>query len=250
VPGPIVTHLLPALVEEADLPGSVVVIIDQLRASTTVCAALAAGATRVVPFADPDDARQLKAALPPGSCLTGGERAGLLIPGFDLDNSPRAYTPERVRGRTIAFTTTNGTAAALLAAPADLVLVGCLGNLSALAEAIPTDARPVRLLCAGTRGRITSEDVLAAGAIAERLVARGRTVGQPDPRDDDDSTALALTLWREASRQSGGVLDALRRSRGGRNLARIGLDADVEFCSKTDVFSVCPVFFPATGDFR
>lgn len=250
LPGTIITHLHPALVRPDELPGAIAIIIDQLRASTTICTALHAGAARVIPCPEPDDARRFRASLPPGSCLTGGERHGLLIPGFDLDNSPASYTPERVRAKSIAFTTTNGTAAALLAAPAALVFVGCLANLSALVARIGVDPRPVHLLCAGTRARVTEEDALVAGAIAERLAALGRPTNSPDPREDDDSTRIALTLWRSIDPTPSALSHALRASRGGRNLTRAGLGADIDRCSTIDTLPVVPTFDPAAREFR
>lgn len=242
LPAPIFVHLLPAHVEPEAFAGGTVVIIDQLRASTTICAALAAGATRVVTVLEPEHAAEIKAKAAPNAVVTGGERGGLLIPGFDLDNSPRAYTPERVDGKIIAFTTTNGTRAVEHAARAERIVIGCLGNLSALAEELRGDARPVHVLCAGTRGRITLEDVLCAGAMTDRLSsgAAGRPLNQPDAREDDDSALLARELWRSRGGSEVGILTAMRESRGGRNLARIGLHEDVEFCARIDVLPVVP----------
>jgi 2-phosphosulfolactate phosphatase len=247
VPGVIRTYLLPQLVEPDALIGGVAVIIDQLRASTTICAALAAGAAGVVPCLTEDDARRVKAAAPTGSCLTGGERGGVMIAGFDLDNSPASYTPERVAGRTIAFTTTNGTRAAVLCRQGETMLVGCLANLSALTERIGADERPVHLICAGTRTRVSQEDAGAAGAIAERLAALGRPTNLADARPDDDSTLLALNLWRTANARPGGVLELLLASRGGRNLVREGLRADVERCARIDAYPVVPEFDALRG---
>lgn len=247
MPGVIRTYLLPQLVEPDALVGGYAIIIDQLRASTTMCAALAAGAAGVMPCLTEDDARRVKQAGAPGTCLTGGERAGVMIPDFDLDNSPAAYTREVVAGKTIAFTTTNGTRAAVLCKDGETMLVGCLGNLSALAARIGADARPVHLICAGTRTRVSQEDVGAAGAIAERLVALGRPTGLADARPDDDSTLLALNLWRTFSARSGGVLEMLTGSRGGRNLIREGLRSDIELCARIDGYPVVPEFDAARG---
>src|SRR4051812_42560200 len=103
-------YLLPALVEPEALSGSTVVVIDVLRATTTIVHALAAQAVEVAPFRDVEDARRLANDLG-NKAVLGGERGGVPIPGFDLGNSPAEYTSERVAGKTVIFTTTNGTRA-------------------------------------------------------------------------------------------------------------------------------------------
>jgi 2-phosphosulfolactate phosphatase len=249
MPGVVRTYLLPQLVDPATLAGGIAVVIDQLRASSTICAALASGAVSVVPCLTEDDARRWKDAAPAGSCLAGGEREGTLIPGFDLDNSPTSYTPERIRGKTIAFTTTNGTKAAILAQRADVLFIGCLANLSALTARIGSDERTVHIICAGTRARVTLEDTLAAGAIAEKLEALGRPIHLPDARPDDDSTMIAIRLWRDALARPGGVLESMRISRGARNLIREHLAPDIDACSRIDSTPVVPVFKAPPGAF-
>lgn len=251
MPGPVFVHLLAADTVPAAFAGCTAVVIDQLRASTTICAALHAGAERVVVCLEPDEARAEQARHAPGRCLTGGERESVLIPGFDLDNSPAAYTPERVGGKIVAFTTTNGTRAARIAAGgggggAAEIVFGCLANLTALMLHLGDDERPVRIVCAGTRGRITLEDVLVAGAICDRMSVLGRPLNMPDPREDDDSAQLALALWRQTVERPDGVHACMKRSRGGRNLIRVGLGMDVEFCSRVDVLPVVPVVDTAT----
>src|SRR6185436_10147310 len=115
--------LLPALAEPGDLAGRTVVVIDVLRATTTIITALAAGATQVVPCQEIEEARRLAGQFSPPA-ITGGERGGRQIPGFDLGNSPRAYTRKRVGGRPVVFTTTNGTRAMLRCREAGRVLIG------------------------------------------------------------------------------------------------------------------------------
>src|SRR3954447_24007137 len=119
-------HLLPALVEPETLRDQTVVVVDVLRATTTIVHALAAGARAVVPCLEVEEARQRAANLPAGSAVLGGERQGLRIEGFDLGNSPTEYTPERVAGKTVVFTTTNGTRAMLHARGARRVVLGSL----------------------------------------------------------------------------------------------------------------------------
>ncbi|HEX8875994.1 MAG TPA: 2-phosphosulfolactate phosphatase [Phycisphaerales bacterium] len=233
---PLAVHLLPALAAPEALAGGVVIMIDALRASVTISAALGAGATRVVPTLTVEDAERLRG---PGRLL-GGERGGVLIPGFDLDNSPRAFTPERVRGKEIVFTTANGTAALLHASAAHEVLIGAVTNVSAIVARVACEPRAVHILCAGTRGEITMDDCLAAGLIAERLVAAGRQVVS------DDSTRMCVGLARLAAAHphglESGVLELMRESRGGRGLTRLGFEEDLRLCSTIDAVPVVPVF--------
>lgn len=239
-PNAVHVHLLPALIDPAAVAGGVAVMIDCLRASTTIAAALAAGAPWVEPHLTVDGARAALAQHAPGAVLSGGERGGLRIDGFDLDNSPAAYTPARLAGRGVVFTTTNGTAALHRLRAAGAVYIGCFANLSALAARLQADARPIHLLCAGTRGEVTQEDALVAGAIAGRLRAAGR------PFASGDQARIAALAF-DACAAPAALRAAMHDSRGGRNLARLGLTADVDFCAGIDTLRIIPRWNPATN---
>src|SRR5262245_33149102 len=144
-------HLLPALVEPQQLGGQIVAVIDVLRATTTIIHALAAGANGVVPCLEVEDALHIAAGEVSGRAVLGGERGGLPIPGFDLGNSPREYTRDRVGGTSVIFTTTNGTRALLRCKAARRVVIGAFANLSALCRELDNHAA-ISLLCAGTNG--------------------------------------------------------------------------------------------------
>lgn len=235
---PLSVHLHAKLVSPETLAGGVAVVIDNLRASVTMTAALFNGAKAVIPTLTVDDALAVKAENGPDVVL-GGERGGVLIPGFDLDNSPRAYTRQRVAGKTVAFTTVNGTAALLLCRHAAKVLVGSFVNLSALCRAVEADERPVHLMCCGTRDEIGLDDILPAGAMVERLVAAGRRFVS------DDSARLALLAWHEARRT--GLPHAMAQSRGGRGMARVGLSDDLPSCIDIDSMPIVPEFHRTLG---
>jgi 2-phosphosulfolactate phosphatase len=236
----IVTHFLPTLFDPAELRGGTAVVIDVLRASTTICHALAAGATAVVPCLEVDDALRLKRELTDEHPVLGGERDGTQIDGFDLDNSPFRYTPETVAGRTVVFTTTNGTRALLRSAEAERIVLGTFNNRGAVVAAVLESPGPVHLVCAGTRGRITAEDVLFAGAVIDGL---GCEIERCRFADDESRIALESYLANAPD----GIVPALRGSLGGRNCLSLGFEADVARAAELDRFDLLPCFSPRTG---
>lgn len=245
MPRQLFVSLLPSLLDASRLAGGSAVVIDVLRASTTVCAALHAGASRVVPFASVDDARRFADRLVQASGgrqpsehgpLLGGERQGVKIDGFDLGNSPLEYTKDKVAGRTVVFTTTNGTRALLAAGSADRIYMGCFANLDPLCDRLANNPGDVHLICAGTDGQVTLEDVVAAGEIATALEQRVTTLAL-----GNDEAVIAITLARTAA-GDGARLQSLQMGLGGRNLVELGYDADIEFCAKIGSAPVVPVF--------
>jgi 2-phosphosulfolactate phosphatase len=237
-------HLHADRVAPEALAGGVVVVIDAIRASVTIAKALREGAAAIVPVLTAEDARAKADALRGAGerVLLGGERGGVLIEGFDLDNSPFSYTRERVAGRTIVFTTSNGTAGLLHSRHAAKVIVGSFVNLTRVCEAVAGEARPVHIVACGTRSDISLDDVLVAGAMTRLLHVAGR--GTPS----DDSWQVASHLWHHISK--GGqdaIVDAMCASRGGRNMVTLGLRRDVELCSAIDAVAVLPVFDAASG---
>jgi 2-phosphosulfolactate phosphatase len=228
-------HLLPALLEPGELAGGVAVVIDVLRATTTMIYALAAGASRVIPCGEIDEARQIAASLPAGTALLGGERGGIRIPGFHLGNSPTEYTPAIVAGKTIVMTTTNGTRALLRVGEARRVLVAAFANLNAVVGCLAKETGSVHIVCAGTDGAVTLEDVLCAGCIADGLQ---RAV--PDLDLTDDSAALSLNLSETRASHYDRFLAVLRTGRGGRNLIENGLEDDISVAARRDIADLVP----------
>jgi 2-phosphosulfolactate phosphatase len=235
-------HDLPRDVAEDDLAGSAVIVIDLLRATSTICQAIASGASEVIPCLEIDEALAAAEAAGRSSVVLGGERKGGKIPGFDLGNSPVEYTPDAVRGKTVIITTTNGTRALHHARKAKRVLVGSFLNLSAVVASIESEAR-VDILCAGTDGHKTREDVLAAGAIMS-----WRTRSSGDRWQMNRAAELAKNEWQvivgrstSASRPIDQHLAIeLRDTQGGRNLLGIDLDRDLVDCAQIDRLNVVP----------
>ncbi len=229
-------HFLPELVDEGQLNGKTVVVIDVLRATTTITYALAAGATSVIPCLEVDEARQLRERFGNDAVL-GGERGGVKIEGFDFGNSPSEYTAATVGGKTLIFSTTNGTRAMQTAVGARRVLLAAFVNLSAVCDRLAGEDR-IEIVCAGTNRQITREDVLLAGAIAEQL-----TRGQ-DCRELNDQATIATESWarfsRELAENKVPLHESLRNSSGARNLIEIGLERDIGIAAQLDKLEVVP----------
>lgn len=225
------------------LSGSTAVVIDLLRATTTICHALAAGATEVVACQTVDDAHAAVASLSrigeQRSCVLGGERGGVKIASFDLGNSPGEYTAETVAGKRVVFTTTNGTRAIAACRGAQRIVLASLANLSAVCRAIAA-AETIDIVCAGTDGHITAEDVLTAGAIVDRLT-RAHLSHQPCWLNDE--AQLAQAAWQainNAQQSDKALLNALYMSRGGANLLALSYGRDIELAAHVDSLAVMP----------
>lgn len=235
-------YFLPELVPAEALAGSCCVVIDALRATTTIVEALAAGATSVAPCLSIDDARARCMELGSNAAVLGGERGGRPIAGFDLGNSPAEYTSARVGGRTVVLTTTNGTKALVHCRAASVILVAAFVNLSGVTNRLRSVAQTlaINIICAGTDGIVTREDVLVAGAIVARLT----------PADSllNDQALLARDAWLEIAADRSGeelaaqLTKAMRESRGGRNLIEIGMATDIELAARIDRYSTVPVY--------
>jgi 2-phosphosulfolactate phosphatase len=235
--------LLPALATEEDFFRSTTVVIDVLRATTTIAYALAAGAKAVVPCFSVEEAQKLAAATGAGALL-GGERGGERIAGFDLGNSPAEYTAEKLSGRSLVFTTTNGTRALQHARCADRLLLAAFVNFSAVCRELLGRER-IAILCAGTDGQITREDTLLAGAIVDELLQ-----GPTDKVWElNDQAEIAADAWRALLRNmSTGVPLAshLRSSLGARNLIELGMERDIDIAAQIDQFDFVPELDVAT----
>ncbi len=224
-------HLLPSLIPMGALKGSVTVVLDVLRATTVMVQALASGAKEVIPCKEIDEARAVVSELPTGSALLAGERQGLPIDGFDLGNSPGAFTPEVCQGKSLVMTTTNGTKAILASLDADRVMVGAFPNFAATVLALHSEERDVHIVCAGTDGQVSFEDTLLAGALAQHLKDLGATL-------QNDEAEIAAGAWSKIHNslwfksgdpdvENNPLVRYLLRGRGGRRVTEIGLEADI-----------------------
>ena len=242
-------HLLPDLMPARAVAGQTAVIIDVLRASSTIVTALDHGAAGVIPCGDPAEAKRLRASSAASEVLLGGERGGVRIDGFDLGNSPAEYTQDRVDGRKIVFTTTNGTRALLRCQDARHIVIGCWLNLSSLAKWLAATAAEIHLVCAGTDGIVSGEDVLAAGAIVQQLAVLAGT----EPSMNDSAAiarGAAVQLLGTAMDDSAKLADYFRMTQGGRNLIHINQQSDLPICAAISSSDCVPLLDPVSGELR
>jgi 2-phosphosulfolactate phosphatase len=228
-------NLIPGTIEQTLAPFGgmplTFVVVDILRASTTICTALQNGAKDVIPFGDVEGARAAKAADP--SALLCGERGGKKLEGFDLGNSPAEYTSDVVGGKSLLFSSTNGSVA-LAAAPSDAeVLVGGFVNATVVAQRIAELKRATVITCSGKMGQFALEDAAGAGVIIAKLWEC-----VPDLELVNDGALAAQTLY---DRYKSDPAMALWQSRHGTYLIEIGFGSDLSLCAAVDSVPVVPV---------
>jgi 2-phosphosulfolactate phosphatase len=220
----------------ADIQGRVVLVIDVLRASTTVAVALANGAKAVIPFESSDEVIDRAKQFEREDVLLAGERKMHAIPGFDLGNSPREYTPDVVEGKTVLLTTTNGTVALAGLQTARDVVVASYVNYSAVAAMIRAAARgaaDVAIVCAGRDRQFALEDAACAGRFTRSVIKRLANV-----RLNDAAQACCLIDKRYGDR-----LDRLfEDAEHGRALAEAGFAGDLAVCASVDAHPVIPIY--------
>jgi 2-phosphosulfolactate phosphatase len=228
--------LLPRLLEPQHLENRAVVVLDVLRATTTMAAALGAGARGVRTYASTEEVR--RAASVGGGLLSCGEERCLRPEGFDLGNSPAEFVRDRVEGKTILMSTTNGTRAIVAAARgAAQLYAAALVNAEATARHLARQELDVALLCAGTGGDVALEDVIGAGAI---IVALNRLTQN---KLASDAAQIALALF-EMSENS--LPQTLRSTQGGRNVVAARLEADIDYAARPNVLDVVARVDPRT----
>ncbi|MFH1502508.1 MAG: 2-phosphosulfolactate phosphatase [Candidatus Eisenbacteria bacterium] len=218
---------------EGRTKGRHVVVIDVLRASSTIVHACENGVERIIPVASVEDATKLKPTLEKKNALLGGERDGISIDGFDLGNSPLEYVSKVVKGKTLVLSTSNGTVAITQSAAAKEILVGCFLNLSAVvSHLLSSRPKKVTLLCAGNQGQLSLEDLVCGGLMVAKITKtfRGKLVL------NDGAVA-----GRELAHTMSDIGEVVRNSIHGRRLSGLGFDADLEFCSRIDKYGSVPV---------
>ena len=218
--------LSPDLMHLYDVRDKTVVIIDILRATSCMTTAFAHGIDSITPFAKLEDCVAMKAK----GYFTAGERDGKKVDGFDLGNSPFEYMEEKLKGKKIAFTTTNGTQAIAKAIGARKIIIGSFLNLSAITSHLLESNNKVLLVCAGWKGKVNLEDTLFAGAIVDNV--------KDHIEPDCDAPLAAQHLYSMAKDDMVGFLANASHV---KRLAKLNIYKDIEFCMTPDQYSVVPI---------
>jgi 2-phosphosulfolactate phosphatase len=220
-------------IEEDDVRDRTVVVIDVLRACSTIATALDHGARAVVPVLDMAQASRIAANLDPNIYRLGGERGGEKIEGYHLGNSPLEYTTEEVEGRDVILNTTNGTKALTRTRAARHLVAGCLLNAGRVVDFIKRAGTDTTIVCAGRQNRISLEDTVCAGLILDRLWS------DADPTFVSDAANAAYTLYKHDHPD---VSARLRRANHVQHLIDMGYEEDVEYCFQVDALPVLPYY--------
>lgn len=222
-----------SVLSEDDVKDRTVVVIDVLRACSTIATALNNGARSVVPVADMAQAGKIASNLDQQSYLLGGERDGENIEGYHLGNSPLEYSEKRVSGRTIILNTTNGTVAIAGARAADHLLIGTFLNAGRVVDFVREAGKDVTIICAGWRNRVSLEDTLCAGLMLYRIW------DGKEPAAVSDTAHIAFTQY---AHDRGDLNQALNRCNHAQWLTRRGYGDDVEYCFQLDALPVLPYY--------
>lgn len=225
------TFPTPSIPNNFDLLNWRVVVIDVLRASSSISQALANGAKAVIPVMTPEAAFARKRNASE-NLLLAGERNGLIIPGFDFGNSPGDFTANSVSDRKVVFTTTNGTTAILSVASAKDCVVGCFLNLWAVVDYLVASGDDVLLVASGREGQPAFDDQVCAGFFVDAILQK--LAGVVALTDE------ASNLCEVSRTYNGHILDALKISSSGKALLDLGLGADLTYCARVGVLNVVP----------
>jgi len=228
------TLFIPEEIKNIELAGKLVVMIDVLRASSTIITALANGCRGFIPILSPDQAKKKAQQFEKERILLGGEREGIKIKGFDLGNSPREYKRELVKDKTIIFSTTNGVKTLEMVKSAYKIIIGSFLNLQAVYNYCTNYQGNILIICAGKEGKFSLEDTACAGMIINSL----KDVF-PGACQEVDANLIVQLLYEKFSNN---ILEILRKSQHGRYLDSIGLGEDLKFCSQLDFFHIVPIF--------
>jgi len=229
---------IPQSLVPGDLAGRTVVVVDILRATTTIAVALANGAKAVLPAGTTEEAMRIAQNLERDAVILAGERKSERIQGFALGNSPAEFSPDAVGGKTIVMSTTNGTAAFATTQGAREVIACAAVNFSAVVErcrAALAEHGDLVILCAGSERRFALEDAFAAGRLIKVLLPEGGAKGVTI----NDAAVASLELARHFGERWG---RALKASVHGRELVELGFRADLDACAAQDTHPVLPLY--------
>jgi len=218
--------LSPALLPFYEMDDTIAVVIDIFRATSSMCYGLGNGAKAIIPVAELDECLSYRSR----GHLLAAERDGKVVEGFDFGNSPFSYTKDKVDGKTIVLTTTNGTRAIRQCNGAQAVVIGSFLNITALCEWLKQQHSHLLFICSGWKNQFCLEDTVFAGAMVERLEGTGAVL--------DDAAYAAASLYREARNDMPAYLSKASHS---RRMQHLDIAKDIAFCLQEDVVSTIPV---------
>lgn len=220
--------LTPALIPVYNVSDYIVVVIDIFRATSSICYGIENGAEAIIPVSEVEECAAYRdKGL---NYLIAAERDGKVVDGFDFGNSPFSYTAEKVEGKTVVLTTTNGTHALHLSRSAKKIVIGSFLNLTALCNWLKTQQENILLVCAGWKNNFNLEDTLFAGAVIEQLKTSGYTL--------DDPAIAANDLFQIGKSD---ISKYLSKTSHGERLKKLGIEKDIEFCLQVDLTTAIPV---------
>ena len=219
---------------KADFTGLTTVVIDLFRATSTITAALNHGCLDIIPVEKIGDGFAVRNAMQDKTrCILGGERGGVKLDGYDLGNSPLEYSGEVVADKHVVLCTTNGTQAIAKAFHSTGLYMGCLNNAQAVAKAALAAGEKIAILCSGSENRFSSDDVVTAGALIDRML----NLGAEPELDDLSSTALYLYRANKSC-----LKKFLTVTRPYQILTSIGAQDDIDYCIREDILDNVPVY--------
>ena len=216
------------------LSDRVIVVIDILRATSTMVHALSQGASEIIPVATVEKAFQMAKVFPRDSIILGGERESKKIQGFDLGNSPKEYVIEKVKGKKLILTTTNGTKAFHLVSLGKEILVGSFFNIGAIAKRCLELDPDLLIFPSGDEGNFSLEDTICGGMLIELIIKKSRK-----PISLTDASQCAQILYQ---RFEANLIKAFHLSSHGRELINRGFGDDLTYCAQIDITDIVPEF--------
>ncbi len=223
------TCFSPALYKYHNIEDCIVVVVDILRASSSVCTAIDYGISEIIPVGSLEEAKEYKKK----GYIVAAERDGKILEFADIGNSPNDFLNEKLKGKTIAYSTTNGTQTMLMGKDNYMVIIGSFLNITAVADLITRTEKNVLILCSGWKNRFSLEDTLFAGALAEKILESGKfcTIC--------DSVFASIDLWNLAKKDMNAYIEKCAHK---HRLHKLGLADVIPYCFETDKLSSVPVY--------
>lgn len=215
------------------ISNSTLIVVDVLRSTTSIIWAVRNGASKIIPAMDPGEAAGIYNRLGQGDCVLAGEVGGIKHPDYHIGNSPAEFSPETVRDKSIVISTSNGTAAITGATGAKNILIGAMINRTAVAKRAVELGDDIVVLCAGTNGQISADDLCAAGAICNAIKNIAR-----DGVEETDIAYVCRSLYKQWKSDDWD----LSRTEHWKKLESLGFAEDIKFCFSPDITNVVPEY--------